>query len=562
MSFWPRELYSSLFSVASRGLSGRSRSPTFPWRGFVRAHSARQAPSWRTLEMVDSRLKPPLFTMNQSGSGWGSRRLLQTTQIVKMWLPNRGASFSGRSPLWSIDVNRGVLRRGVTSLSQGVAATSELLTERPLHGALMIRFRSIIQDYLRLSKYRLTGMVVLSAQAGYMLRPKERLVEGESPSESSASAGPELSGFPSWQNSLREQWQRAERFLWLSVGTFLCAAAANAMNQIMESRLDARMRRTCARPIPAGRLSAGHALVFACLSGISGVIALYWGTNPTTALLGLGNTLLYVSVYTPLKVLTPANTWIGALVGALPPLMGWFASSPSPRIAQDEQMRRGSALKCLWSGLPLAVMLFLWQIPHFHALALLCRADYARAGYRMLAQTNPLWNARLAWLSSVALIPTGLWFVSEGLCSPWFGLENALLALWMTLKAGQFVRRPLEVCVARQLFRQSIIYLPLTLALMLLHREPESDAMPSVHTPTMIDPCLNRSPDEAVAEGIPELSIVAQRLASPSAQSQMQHVEQHWSRCHGRQGNPSFCSRDGFMYEFIPPLPYLPPPRV
>ncbi|KAF6005209.1 Protoheme IX farnesyltransferase, mitochondrial [Cyanidiococcus yangmingshanensis] len=529
--------------------------------GLARACSARDGSVWRRLEAFNPQPGRSSFPRRQLFSGVKPSPIHRISTRGGECLRFRAKDIGGRSLERCCGASGRSQLRYATSIPHGVSVSTELVAERTLRSPLLSSFRSVLWDYLRLSKYRLTGMVVLSAQAGYLLHPNEQETEDQRPTRSRSIEGLLSFGLNPWLAAIREQWNRVESFVWLSCGTFLCAASANAMNQIIESRLDARMRRTCIRPLPAGRLSVGHALAFACLCGITGVVFLYSGTTPTTALLGLGNTLLYVSVYTPLKVLTPVNTWVGALVGAVPPLMGWYAASPFRGPVRDAHLDGANTSGLPLTGLPLAALLFFWQIPHFHALALLCRTDYAVAGYRMLAQTNPLWNARLAWLSSIALIPTGMWFVSEGICASWFGFENALLALWMALKAGQLVRRPLDTAVARQLFRQSIFYLPLTLALMLLHRLPAEHAPAPVPGQQTAEASYSASAGPMRAETATALPMFELGFApgSVSSESKKESHRLSWwhEHHHGWRNHP----HPEVFYEFIPPLPYLPPPR-
>ncbi|CAI5522896.1 unnamed protein product [Closterium sp. Naga37s-1] len=151
---------------------------------------------------------------------------------------------------------------------------------------------------------------------------------------------------------------------WTSLGTFLAAASANTWNQVYEVANDALMKRTRGRPLPAGRMTRQHAIAWGLLTGASGLAILATQTNSMTAGLGAANIALYAGVYTPLKQLHIANTWVGAVVGAIPPLMGWAAASGG--------LDAGAAV--------LAGALYLWQMPHFLALAWLCRKDYAAGG--------------------------------------------------------------------------------------------------------------------------------------------------------------------------------------
>ena len=199
--------------------------------------------------------------------------------------------------------------------------------------------------YRDLAKFKLTVFVTSTAAAGFAL-----------------GSGPALD---------------LEAMAWASLGTMLCSSSANAWNQIFEKENDARMARTMRRPLPSGRCSRPHAIAFAALAGLAGVGVLKLRANDLTANLGAFNIALYALCYTPLKRVHWSNTWVGAVVGAVPPLMGWAAASGS-RIFDDDQIFAASVL-------PLA--LYFWQMPHFMALAHMARDDYVRGGYRMM--THP-----------------------------------------------------------------------------------------------------------------------------------------------------------------------------
>ena len=149
---------------------------------------------------------------------------------------------------------------------------------------------------------------------------------------------------------------------WTSLGTFLCSASANTFNQVFEVRNDGCMARTMRRPLPSGRCSRRHAAAFGVAAGLAGVLLLREKTNDLTARLGACNIGLYALCYTPLKQVHWLNTWVGAVVGAVPPLMGWAAA----RDALEPQ------------AMVLAAALYFWQMPHFMALAWMARDDYVR----------------------------------------------------------------------------------------------------------------------------------------------------------------------------------------
>lgn len=198
----------------------------------------------------------------------------------------------------------------------------------------------IIKHYMMLSKIRLTSLVVITSMAGYAVAP--------------AAFDPTT-------------------FLMCSVGTGLLSGAANSINQFFEVPFDAQMSRTKNRVLVKGYLTPLHAVGFAAVAGASGISLLYYGCNGLTAALGATNLVLYTLVYTPMKRYSILNTWVGSIVGAIPPMMGWAACS-------------GNIGAGAWI---LAGLLYAWQFPHFNALSWNLRPDYSRAGYRMMAVTDP-----------------------------------------------------------------------------------------------------------------------------------------------------------------------------
>ncbi|KDN43199.1 protoheme IX farnesyltransferase [Tilletiaria anomala UBC 951] len=179
----------------------------------------------------------------------------------------------------------------------------------------------------------------------------------------------------------------------LTAGTSLCSSSANAMNQFLEAPYDAQMQRTRARPLPARQVSHMHAFAFSIATGVGGTALLATAVNPLTAALGAANIVLYAGIYTPLKRLSMVNTWVGAVVGAIPPLMGWVASTGTLFEASDAPA---------WI---LSAILFAWQFPHFNSLAHVVRADYAKGGYRMMSVLRPALNRRTGLRYAAALFP-------------------------------------------------------------------------------------------------------------------------------------------------------------
>lgn len=242
---------------------------------------------------------------------------------------------------------------------------------------------------------------------------------------------------------------------WTVIGTMACACSASALNQFAEHDKDKLMHRTSNRPIPAGHLSKIHAFVFGVILAYVGVAILSFLVNIEAASIALLTILLYVLAYTPLKTRTSSNTLIGSIVGALPPLIGWVAASGGI----------GSG------GLILAGILFIWQIPHFLALAWVYREDYERGGFIMLPsldRTGKL-TAKASFITSLCLIPLTLLFTITGSTGLLFAGLGGLLGLWVAYRGIQFWKLR-DDASAKKLFFSTIIYLPLLLMAMLLDR--------------------------------------------------------------------------------------------
>ena len=238
------------------------------------------------------------------------------------------------------------------------------------------------------------------------------------------------------------------RFFHTLFGTALAAASAAALNQWWERRPDALMRRTKTRPIPAGRMLARDALVIGLLLAIAGIIYLALSCNALAASLAVLTIILYIFAYTPLKRISTTNTLIGAIPGAIPPMIGWAAA-------------RGHLDAGAWS---LFAILFFWQMPHFFALAWMYREDYARAGFQMMSSDDET-GARS---SSQSVLFCMLLLIVAGVPG-YLGLTNAIYVPIAFALGGLFMamamrfhgkRTPQQ---ARALFVTSIVYLPLLL---------------------------------------------------------------------------------------------------
>lgn len=237
------------------------------------------------------------------------------------------------------------------------------------------------------------------------------------------------------------------------IGTALVAASASALNHWLERDADALMERTQDRPLPAGRLQSRQVLIFAALTIALGAGYLAWAVNPLTAVLGLATWFTYVALYTPLKSRTPANTAIGAVSGALPVLMGWASV--------------GAPLDL--TAFTLFLIVFLWQFPHFMAIAWIYRAQYARAGMRMLSvvdQTGRRAGAQ-ALLAALALVPVSLLPVVLSRASEVYFAWALALGLGQLGCAAWFLQSR-DDRSARLLLRASLVYLPSIMFLLML----------------------------------------------------------------------------------------------
>jgi protoheme IX farnesyltransferase len=289
--------------------------------------------------------------------------------------------------------------------------------------AAPVAARARASDYVALAKPRLNVLVVASALAGYVM------------------AGGETANVAA--------------LLWTVIGTALVASGASAFNQILERDADALMRRTRTRPLPDGRLTAAEAFAFATLLSAAGLIVLAAGVNRLSAAVALATLASYAAVYTPLKRHTSFATVIGAIPGALPPVIGWTAAVNS--------LSQGA-----WV---LFAIVFLWQLPHFLAIAWIYRDDYARAGFPMLPVIEPdgRSTSRQAVVYTAALVPVALAPTLVGMTGATYfsgALVLTVLFLLMSLRFA-WTRAAQD---ARRLFFSSIVYLPILWVLMIVDR--------------------------------------------------------------------------------------------
>ena len=284
------------------------------------------------------------------------------------------------------------------------------------------RLTSKLRDYYTLTKPEVNLLILMTTSAGYYM----------------ASRGPLR--FAGLINTL--------------IGTLLVASGTATLNQWMERTWDGQMRRTAGRPLPAGRVSSREALIFGVLLSVVGGVYLALAVNSLSALLAVSTLLSYLFIYTPLKRKTPLCTMIGAFPGAMPTLIGWAGA--------------GAAINL--QALSLFAVLFLWQFPHFLAIALMYRDDYSRAGYHMLPSfdRDSLFTRAEILVFSLALIlitafpigaPVGPVYVIAMLLSGAF-LLYYVLRLMKSSKTG-----------ASGLLHASVLYLPVVLAVMMFHRQ-------------------------------------------------------------------------------------------
>ncbi|MDB5120491.1 MAG: Protoheme farnesyltransferase [Sphingobacteriales bacterium] len=282
-----------------------------------------------------------------------------------------------------------------------------------------------ISDFKKLIKLRLTLTVVFSASVCFLMGSK---VQG---------------GDIPWVN-----WAL------LTLGGFLVTSAANGFNEIIEKDLDKLMKRTMDRPIPAGKMTTGQALVLSLFMGIAGTLILV-KLNFPTGVLSVFSIFLYAFVYTPLKRKSPIAVFVGAIPGALPPLIGYFAAFDEPRIS--------------WIPVILFLIQFVWQFPHFWSIAWVLDEDYKRAGFRLLPTTKQdKTSAFITFASAVILIPVSLMpsylLMPSGHDNPFGGSiyigVSILAGLYFAWQALQLYLKQ-DVISAKKLMYTSFFYLPL-----------------------------------------------------------------------------------------------------
>ncbi len=291
---------------------------------------------------------------------------------------------------------------------------------------------SALRDYAELTKARVTSLIMMTAWCGFYF-------------------GAQKSGVTSLSWAL----------LHAVTGIGLVSAGTAALNEVLERDLDARMHRTAARPLPAGRMGWRHGMLAGLLMIGGGTLYLVLMTNPLTGWLTLATSGVYLGAYTPLKRVSPICTFIGAFPGAMPPLLGWTAI-------------RG---RLDGEALLLSLILFFWQFPHFLSIAWLYREDYERAGIRMLpvVERDGRSTARDIVLYSAALVPATLVPTLMGMSGRIYFIGALLLGLamfWFAARLAWLRQQPSSPQSkrrARLLLQATVFYLPLLFALMMLN---------------------------------------------------------------------------------------------
>lgn len=316
-----------------------------------------------------------------------------------------------------------------------MSSTAQQIVERKAEAQappVVLKKQSLLSDYLQLFKVRVTALIVVTAWTGFYM-------------------GAAKTGVSSLSWTL----------LYALVGIGMTCAGSAALNEVLEHKIDALMRRTRNRPLPAGRMSLATGLTAGILATVAGSVFLALTTNVLTGVLAFATAVIYLAFYTPLKRISPISTFVGAFPGAMPPLLGWTAIRGKMEV----------------EGVFLFLIVFFWQFPHFQAIAWMYRDDYEAAGIKMLPVVDKAGHSvirqMLAYCStlvSVSLVPALLGMTGKvyavgalvlGLAFLWFVLRLARTKLPTT--------SPESRRFARQLLQASVLYLPFLFALMMVN---------------------------------------------------------------------------------------------
>lgn len=282
---------------------------------------------------------------------------------------------------------------------------------------------SLYRDYIELTKPRILMMQIVTLGMGVFLA-----IDGPAP----------------WGMILASM-----------VGTVCVSAGAGALNHVMESDVDGLMERTRNRPIVAGRVSRFSATVFGIFMSIMGLAILFGFVNNLVGILSFLTLFLYLAVYTPLKRMSWLNTLVGAVPGAIPPLGGWAVVT-------------GTLPAQAWS---LFLILFIWQLPHFYAIAWIFKDDYEKGGFKMLSVLDPdgLRTARQIIMQTILLIVVSVFPIMIGMVGMIYGVGAMLLGGYF-LKSGIRFYKSRSIADARGVLKASVFYLPLLLVLMIVDK--------------------------------------------------------------------------------------------
>ena len=320
----------------------------------------------------------------------------------------------------------------MSSIPQRLVEQETTVAQAPSAAPVVLKKNSLLGDYFQLFKVRVTSLVVMTAWAGYYM-------------------GAARSGVSSLTWTL----------LNALVGIGVTCAGSAALNEVLEHRIDALMRRTRNRPLPAGRMSLANGLTAGILATVLGPVYLSLTTNVLTGVLAFSTAATYLAFYTPLKRISPISTFVGAFPGAMPPLLGWTAIRGKLEI----------------ESVFLFLIVFFWQFPHFQAIAWMYREDYEAAGIKMLPVVDKAGHAVIrqmltycSTLISVSLVPALLRMT--GRIYLFGALILGLGFLWFVVRLARTklpTTSPDSRLFARQLLQASVIYLPLLFALMMLN---------------------------------------------------------------------------------------------
>jgi protoheme IX farnesyltransferase len=294
------------------------------------------------------------------------------------------------------------------------------------------KLRILLRDYAALTKLRVTTLIIMTAWCGFYFGALKNGVSSLS-------------------------WSLLHALL----GIGLVSAGTAALNEVMECDIDARMRRTANRPLPSGRMSLLHGSIVGVLLTVGGAFYLAFAANALTGLLALATAFVYLAAYTPLKRIHPVCTFVGAIPGAMPGVLGWVAA-------------RG---RLEWGALVMFAIVFFWQFPHFYSIAWLYREDYAAGNVRMLPaiEQDGTATGRQILLYSLALIPITLVPTILGMSGNAYAVGAIVMGIAYCYFGARLARLGLPMNApeskqrARQLLRASVIYLPLLFALMMIN---------------------------------------------------------------------------------------------